>query len=452
MRLSYRMPSLRRVDEMIPRVDALRPVERVDEVEPVGRGEVWRARFTGGLAGEDGVRLPGELAGVGECRVRLLRMPVDEALRARAQTLAGDLMALDEPGLLAIRAVRKAYDGIALVYGQLPAAATGLHLVARRRLLLAGEVVTLGVALSWALAHAHAAGIVHGRLSDADVLIGADGRPVLTGVGVLGVLGAPTAPEADVLALERMLGSLLDRESEGAGRVAQVLAQGCSAAAELAARLASAAPAVPIRVDEDAVDSGSVQAQASARRRRRRPRWLRPRLVLAGVGVVLLGGLAGWASAPGPHARTARAAPAEPTPVSAGAADWRQVLTRLDTAWSRGFDQPDVGFADVDAPGSSALRYDTAAAAALRARGVHAAGLRLALDQVAVESVTASRASLRVEDRRSAYQLRNARGELVSSVPARGSAWHRIVLVASGTGSSRWRFASVVDLAKGVSS
>ena len=37
-------------------------------------------------------------------------------------------------------------------------------------------------------------GIAHGRLRDADVLIGGDGRPVLTGVGVLGVLGAPGEP------------------------------------------------------------------------------------------------------------------------------------------------------------------------------------------------------------------------------------------------------------------
>ena len=59
----------------------------MDQLEAVGRGEVWRARLTGGLAGEEGGALPGDLAGVGECLVRLLRMPVDEALRARAQTL-----------------------------------------------------------------------------------------------------------------------------------------------------------------------------------------------------------------------------------------------------------------------------------------------------------------------------------------------------------------------------
>ena len=141
------MPSLRRVDEEIPRVDGLRLVERVDQLEAIGRGEVWRARVAGGLAGEEGRALPGELPGVGECRVRLLRLPVDKGLRALALTLARDLMALDDPGLLGVRAVRKAYDGVALVYGHSPAGATGLPDVARRRLLQAGEVVTLGVGL-----------------------------------------------------------------------------------------------------------------------------------------------------------------------------------------------------------------------------------------------------------------------------------------------------------------
>jgi hypothetical protein len=93
------------------------------------------------------VRLPADLPAIGECRLRLLRMPADEALRARAQTMASDLLAPDDPGLVPIRSVRRGYDGIALVFGHLPSPSIGLHLLARRRLRSPGEVGTLGVAL-----------------------------------------------------------------------------------------------------------------------------------------------------------------------------------------------------------------------------------------------------------------------------------------------------------------
>jgi hypothetical protein len=444
------MPSLRRVDEEIPRVDGLRLVERVDQLEAIGRGEVWRARVAGGLAGDEGRALPGELPGVGECRLRLLRMPVDEGLRARALTLARDLTAMDEPGLLAVRQVRKAYDGVALVYGHGPDDATGLHEIARRRLLRAGEVVTLGVGLSWALAHAHAAGIVHGRLADADVLIGADGRPVLTGMGVRGVLGAAGEPAADVRALERMLGSLLDRETPSAAKVERALAHGSTSAAGLAALLAAAAPAVPIHVGDAAPSPGEAPAGRRARSRGvprfRRPAWLRPRILVAGAGIVLLGALAGWATAPGPHAAARHSQGSRPSVATAGGPDWRQVLTTLDRARSAAFARPDVAaLSAVDAPGGAAYRYDAAAVSSMRARGVHAGELRLVLESVAVESASPRRAVLRVTDRLLPYQLRDATGTVVSNVAGRASATHRIELAVADAGGSGWRVVSVTD-------
>ncbi|HEX4018368.1 MAG TPA: hypothetical protein VHX15_16650 [Frankiaceae bacterium] len=423
------------MDEAIPQVDGLRLLERADDA---GRGEVWRARITGGLAG-DGGRLPADLPGIGECRVRLLRMPVDEALRARARTAAEDLLALDDPGLVAVRSVKRAYDGIALIYGQVPAPAVGLHVLARRRLLSAGEVVTLGVALCWALAHGHERGIAHGRLRDADVLIGPDGRPVLTGVGIVGVLGAPGDAQSDVRALERILLSLVDHASAGASRVALVLAAGSSGAAELAVLLAASGPAEPLRADEVEADP------AAERARRRRPSRLslsrvRPRVLAAGAGVVLLGGLVGWASAPGPHAKSA-APPAGRALAAQPSVDWRPVVARLDLARSAVFARPDAAGIDaVDVPGSQAFRYDSAAAASLRARGLHAVGLHIELESVRAESATTRRVILRVTDRRLSYELRDSRGRLVSRMPARGSAAHVIELAA--TPNAGWRFAT----------
>jgi hypothetical protein len=450
------------VDETIPQVDGLRLTVRVQDA---GRGEIWRARTTGGLAGGQGARLPAELPGVGECLVRLLRMPVHEALRARAQTLARDLLVLSDPGLVTVRAVHKAHDGIALVYGHVPAPSTGLHLLARRRFLRAGEVVTLGVALCWALAHAHDAGVTHGRLRDADVLVGGDGRPVLTGVGVLGVLGAPGEAEGDVRALERMLGSLLDHDSAGASRVIRVLGEGIGSAGELAAMLAAATPALPIEI-EDTVSRdapGPVPAVAHRRRRARRrsripqapkrqllklrsrlPR-VQARVVLAAAGIVLLGTLVGWASAPAPHRAVVRGAPVPSSRATIPAVDWRQVLARLDLARSAAFARPRAGaFSGVDLPGSPAARYDQQAAAALVTRGVHAVGLVLVLERVTVQSVSAHRVELQVTDRRLPYELRDARGRLVSRVAARGEASHLVDLeVDPAAGLGAWRFAGV---------
>jgi hypothetical protein len=445
-RRSPQTPSLRRVDEAIPQVDGLRLLERADTGEWVGRGEVWRARVTGGLAGESGSRLPADLPGIGECRVRLLRMPVDEALRARAQTVAEDLLTLDDPGLVPIRSVRRAFDGVALVYGHLPSTALGLHLLARRRLLSAGEVVTLGVALCWALAHAHEAGIAHGRLCDADVLIGPDGRPVLTGVGVMGVLGAPGTAEADVRALQRMLVSLLDLESAAAPRVAEALAGGSPGAAELAALLAASAPAEPLRVHEPG--RGPTAPTRRTRPGLPRAKRIRPRMLAAGAGVVLLGALVGWASAPGPHAAKSIGAAPSAAPALAGQqeVDWRQVLTRLDAARSAAFERPgSAGFDDVDVPGSQAYRYDAAAATSLRAHGVHAVGLRIVLESVRVESVTARRVTLRVADRRLPYELRDRQGKPANRVAARGTAVHVIELDAGAGSGASWRFASLRD-------
>jgi hypothetical protein len=85
--------------------------------------------------------------------------------------------------------------------------------VRRRGPLPAGEVVAIGVAMTRALAHIHARGFVHGRLSADHVLFAEDGRPVLAGVGIPALLARatptdpPTYPTAsdDVQALGDVL-------------------------------------------------------------------------------------------------------------------------------------------------------------------------------------------------------------------------------------------------------
>ena len=68
-------------------------------------------------------------------------------------------------------------------------------LLARRGRLRPGEVVTAIAPVAAALAHAHGNGVVHGDLSPGNIVFTAEGRPVLTDLGVARVLGEAAAAE-----------------------------------------------------------------------------------------------------------------------------------------------------------------------------------------------------------------------------------------------------------------
>ncbi len=434
---------MRQVDDRPPLVDGLRLIERTDEA---GSGEVWRARLTGGIGGARGDALPGDLPGVGECLVRLVRLPVDESIRGRARVLAQDLVALDDPGLVAIREVRRADDGVALILAAQPSPLMALRLLARRRQLAAGEIITLGVALSWGLETAHAAGVMHGRLRDGDVLLDPVGQPRLAGVGLMGVLGSPGDPADDVRALARMLGSLLDRSSPGAGAVMSVLgdhapAGAATSAGGLAADLADAAPAAPIRLPDASAGSAADETSAAAPAGDPRWRWRRVAVLLSGaVAIVVLSGVVGWVSAPAPSG--GHLPPVAATP------DWRRVMEGLDSARAAAFADPfGASLSRVDAPGTPALASDSASLSALRGRGAHSKGLRIMLDQVDAASRSERQVTLAVTDRLLPYALLDSSGRVLSEVPGRGVARHLITLRDVGTaGHSSWRVATVVEL------
>lgn len=446
------MPSLRKVIETTPLVEGLRLTERVDDA---GNGEVWRARVTGGLGGAHGGRLPGELAGVGECVVRLLRLPAEETGRARALALANDLLAVPDPGLVAVRAVRPAFDGVALVI-EPPSPALPLHLLSRERQLAAGEIVTLGIAVAWALDTAHRAGLTHGRLRDSDVLLDAGGRPMLAGVGVMGVLGDPGEALDDVMALARLLASLLDTRSKGATKVLTALGKPERTAADLATQLAEATPAAPIRMA--GCEPAPQEAPPSVRRFPRVPPLRRPSRLrvpqgralshvlaaAAGVMILLVSSLIGWAGASGPVSAAKPPPPASSSPIPRSP-QWQSVLGRLDTIRAAAFADPAAALLDqVDVPGKPAYAYDVAALKALRLRGAHALGLRLVIERVSVTSVEPRRATLAVTDHRLAYDVADASGRVISRPAARGSTRHVVQLTATGvTDHLKWRIATV---------
>ena len=145
-----------------------------------GSGEVWRAvPRSGGPA----------------VAVKLL-VAGDAERQAREAALLGEL---DHPHLVRLHEVvheprRGGQPRVALVLDLL-AGGSLAALLARRGRLRPGEVVTALAPVAAALAHAHDRGVVHGDLSPGNVVFTAEGRPVLTDLGVARVLGEEAAGE-----------------------------------------------------------------------------------------------------------------------------------------------------------------------------------------------------------------------------------------------------------------
>jgi hypothetical protein len=145
-----------------------------------GSGEVWRA-------------VPRR--GGHPVAVKVL-VAGDPERQAREAALLG---ALDHPHLVRLLEVvhqpqRGGAPRVALVL-ELLAGGSLAALLARRGRLRAGEVVTAIAPVAAALAHAHGNGVVHGDLSPGNIVFTAEGRPVLTDLGVARVLGETAAGE-----------------------------------------------------------------------------------------------------------------------------------------------------------------------------------------------------------------------------------------------------------------
>jgi hypothetical protein len=145
-----------------------------------GSGEVWRAVPRRGGAP---VAVKVLLAG-------------DPERQAREAALLGEL---DHPHLVRLVEVvhqprRGGEARVALVL-ELLAGGSLAALLARRGRLRPGEVVTAIAPVAAALAHAHEHGVVHGDLAPGNIVFTAEGRPVLTDLGVARVLGETAAGE-----------------------------------------------------------------------------------------------------------------------------------------------------------------------------------------------------------------------------------------------------------------
>ncbi|TYP88414.1 serine/threonine-protein kinase [Blastococcus xanthinilyticus] len=143
-------------------------------------GEVWRA-----VAREGGEPVAVKVLVAG-----------DPARQAREAALLGEL---DHPHLVRLHEVvhqprRGGAPRVALVLDLLDGGSLA-DLLARRGRLRPGEVVTAIAPVAAALSHAHGHGVVHGDLSPGNIVFTAEGRPVLTDLGVARVLGETAAAE-----------------------------------------------------------------------------------------------------------------------------------------------------------------------------------------------------------------------------------------------------------------
>jgi hypothetical protein len=135
-------------------------------------GEVWRGRSL-----------------TDDAPVVLKRLyAADEAAFDRLRREAELLGDGSHPHLLPVRDVVRCGSVPVLVLDHAPGGSLAA-LLGRRGRLRAGEVVTVVVPLATTLAQVHAAGLVHGAVTPGNVLFAADGRPLLSDLGVARAVG-----------------------------------------------------------------------------------------------------------------------------------------------------------------------------------------------------------------------------------------------------------------------
>jgi hypothetical protein len=377
-----------------------RPVRRIGRG---GTAEVWLARDPAGR------------------EVALKRVPPAGVAAARAAA------ALGHPNVLPLLDA----TGEMLVLPYLPGGSLAAALAAGARY-APPQAAALAAAVAGALAATHAAGLVHGDVKPANVLLADAGTPLLADFAGRGT------PEDDVrrlvalaLALDPGLAPVLD---------------GVTTAAEARDRLAAYAPPVDGDDPEPTRDFGPRPPPSDPpappfsedhHARGGRPGLQRTRLAaLAAAAVLLLAVVVGWSL---PRASSAGALPpASPVP----ATNWPATLAALDAARSAAFARADsAALADVYLPGSAVLAADRALLARYAARRTRVANLHLVAD--AVTPATPARGDvgvLDVTDRLLPYTVVDASGRTVARYPGRGAARWRITLRHTGRG---WRVAEV---------
>jgi hypothetical protein len=406
----------------------------LDRLIGVGEhGEVWRAL---------------DLGAVRTVAVHVGRPDGGAGAAAREAAL---LRRVDHENVVLLHSVLDLPDGRRAVVLELVPGGDLATLVGRRGPLPTGEVVSVAIGLARALAHVHALGFVHGRLSAHDVLFAADGRPVLTGLGI-GALLAPASPAGppsyptpadDVRALGEVLRfALTGGRADAAvpGALAPLVASCLGAdpdARPSPTRVGTmawdAAPGVPVLLN--AVEpTPVVQPPATL------PMRSVARPLVVGVGVALgVAALVAGAWAVAPRFSGVRAAPA-PSPSAApgeGLDDVQGLVAGLASGRAQAMADRDVpALAAVDAPGSAALTADSAFIARLRAAAVTLRGLRFAVTDAGLVEVSGDAATVQARVATSAYVEVRRDGSVARRVAAGTPRTVRLTLLRTSDG---WR-------------
>lgn len=417
-------------------------------------------------------------------RIPAERVPSEHAFRQRLALAAG----LSHPHVARQLDVRRTGHEWLVLTEFYPAGSLA-DLLARRGRLTVAELVTLLVPIAQALAAAHQAGLHHGHLGAGDILLTADGRPILTDLGLhfgegsadlkalrdLALLagGSPTTftPElfADAHNLPGRLLSLAEPAPIDLGFEALNTLTPAPTASDVGkSTAASSPPAWGTELTARGPAKSRVARVRQARRRkpkvgRRLPELPRPdsRVVLLGLaalfatallitGVLLIGNTGGSsaaAEAPDPS-RTSSNTPARTTagpPVAGEAdsrtvADWLRTLQALDHRRANSFATLD--FSGLDAiyvRGSRPWLKDRSILTAYRRSGLTVQGLSMKIESVAIERQAATSAMLRVTDHLAGGALQDPTGRR-TSLPLGRPTTRLITLTQLGT---EWRINNI---------
>ncbi len=426
-------------------------------------GEVWRGR---------------ELATGDRVALKRLRARPEPAELDRLRHALAVLAAFRHPHAVRLRGVLSRRGGLVLVLDYAAGGTLG-SLIARRGPLEPAEVGALLGPIAAALGAAHPIGLLHGGVSGANVLLTADGRPLLADLGTAGLLAElPAGPESDVYALAALAVQALTGSSFGDEPVSALrslpetlplfpILQACLAAdpdarpsaLDLAGCLRAAAVVAPAPPATDVVAPVRRRSAptAVAGRHRRDPATRRLHRPARRIGVlwaaavtVLLAALSGWALWPAPPpaprrapaqaAVHAAAAPAAAAPAAA-AASWSEVWAALDKRRAQAFALADATLlGEVYLPGCPSLPADLHAVRALAARQAHATGVVHDARSVRVEMSEGATVTLMLVDRMRGYDVRDAAGRVLSHTVARADRRLRVRLARTPGG---WRIAEL---------
>ncbi len=451
-------------------------------------GQVWRAV---------------EIATDAEVAARLVRRPTRSGaeLSGRLRELSGRLQRLGHPHVLGLRRVLPGQRaGEVWCVADLAAGGSLAALLARRGTLSPGEVVTIGAPVAEALQAMHARGLAHGRMHASNILLTADGRPLLSDAGLAEALLDPPGPEVSGALLDptdavgaydaetRELAALLEAclsGTSGQPGGEQVLRALHAPAGQLAQALRAASEPTPVLLAR----AGAV-ARAEGRSRRHvrsagsravrsaGSRAVRPQVaLLAGaLAVAVLGGglrleAATWAVEPEPPQVLTATTPAPkrtptattPAPTGtpfAATPGIAGIPSPAAAAWSLGeADDPlaalqaldharSVALARVDAgllrslylPGAPALEADLALLRRIAASGERPDGYQSQVREAVVLRERGDAVTLRVTDVVMPFAVRAQDGALLRVDPGRGERSFEVDLVRL---DGRWRYSAV---------